>query len=344
MKKILFIVFCLGLLLQAHQSFAGYPYSFTNGTPTDATTMNADLDYFENKYSTSSGHDHDGVNSKLIINLSGVTNYGTITNATWHGNTIDVIYGGTGLAAFNQGDILAATADNVIGKIAKNVTATRYLANTGINNMPQYDTVNLTNGVSGVLPIANGGTNSSSTTYCDLTTNVTGVLPIVNGGTGGATGDSGLKLGQLTGTYASQGPTANYIYATRWICAKTCTVSNIVIQFNQPTAGLKYRMGIYTDSSIYPATLLAECGELTVPATPNYLQGVGTLTTPQSLTGGSYYWLVVQTDGATGLSMFKVVNITSANWNVSGARNYAALPASFPGAIGAGEPIMVAAW
>lgn len=34
------------------------------------------------------------------------------------------------------------------------------------------------------LPVANGGTGSTSTTYCSLTTNVTGTLPVANGGTG----------------------------------------------------------------------------------------------------------------------------------------------------------------
>jgi hypothetical protein len=34
------------------------------------------------------------------------------------------------------------------------------------------------------LPVASGGTGSTSTTYCSLTTNVTGTLPATNGGTG----------------------------------------------------------------------------------------------------------------------------------------------------------------
>lgn len=42
----------------------------------------------------------------------------------------------------------------------------------------------LTTAVSGILPIANGGTGSSSTTFVSLTTNVTGTLPVTNGGTG----------------------------------------------------------------------------------------------------------------------------------------------------------------
>ena len=38
-----------------------------------------------------------------------------------------------------------------------------------------------------ILPIANGGTGSASTTYCSLTANVSGTLPIAHGGTGQTT-------------------------------------------------------------------------------------------------------------------------------------------------------------
>ena len=45
----------------------------------------------------------------------------------------------------------------------------------------------LTTDVSGILPIANGGTGTTSTQFTNLTTNVTGLLPVANGGTGTAT-------------------------------------------------------------------------------------------------------------------------------------------------------------
>ena len=44
--------------------------------------------------------------------------------------------------------------------------------------------VNLATNVTGTLPIANGGTGTTSTTFVNLTTNVTGTLPVSNGGTG----------------------------------------------------------------------------------------------------------------------------------------------------------------
>ena len=47
--------------------------------------------------------------------------------------------------------------------------------------------VNLTSDVTGTLPIANGGTGTTSTTFVNLASNVTGQLPVANGGTGTAT-------------------------------------------------------------------------------------------------------------------------------------------------------------
>ena len=57
-----------------------------------------------------------------------------------------------------QGDVIYSSADNTIEGLAKDATATRYLANTGATNNPAWDQVELTNGVSGILPVGNGGT------------------------------------------------------------------------------------------------------------------------------------------------------------------------------------------
>jgi hypothetical protein len=60
-----------------------------------------------------------------------------------------------------QGDLLYGSAANVYSSLAKNTTATRYLANTGATNNPAWDQVNLTNGVTGTLPAGSGGTGAT---------------------------------------------------------------------------------------------------------------------------------------------------------------------------------------
>lgn len=63
-----------------------------------------------------------------------------------------------------QGDILYASAANTLARLAKNTTATRYLANTGTSNNPDWAQVNLANGVTGTLPVGNGGTGLATLT------------------------------------------------------------------------------------------------------------------------------------------------------------------------------------
>jgi len=63
-----------------------------------------------------------------------------------------------------QGDVLYSSAANTVAGLTKNATATRYIANTGASNNPAWDQVNLANGVTGTLPVGNGGTGLSSIT------------------------------------------------------------------------------------------------------------------------------------------------------------------------------------
>ena len=80
------------------------------------------------------------------------------------------------------------------------------MALTTVSNAGLGGSIDLTAKVTGTLPIANGGTNSTSTTFVNMTSNVTGTLPAANGGTG-ATSFSPGKINQVVwvedGTYAS---------------------------------------------------------------------------------------------------------------------------------------------
>ena len=74
------------------------------------------------------------------------------------GGTLGVIKGGTGLSTTTQGDLLYSSSNNVLSSLAKDVNSTRYLSNQGSSNSPSWNQVNLSNGVTSTLPIANGGT------------------------------------------------------------------------------------------------------------------------------------------------------------------------------------------
>ena len=138
----------------------------------------------------------------------------------WTG-TLAVTRGGTGLSTVAQGDILYSSASNTLVALAKNTTATRYLANTGTSNNPAWAQVNLANGVTGTLPTANGGTGLTAFTvdalvYASSASALAANGPIIKFGdfTVAASGGvktvtiSGVQYGTATvslGAYASAG-------------------------------------------------------------------------------------------------------------------------------------------
>jgi len=104
----------------------------------------------------------DDTNVTLTISAGGTTALLNATSITvgWSGS-LAVTRGGTGIITYAQGDLIYSDAADSLVALAKNTSATRYLSNTGTNNNPAWAQVNLTNGVTGALPIANGGTNAT---------------------------------------------------------------------------------------------------------------------------------------------------------------------------------------
>jgi hypothetical protein len=101
----------------------------------------------------------------------------------------------------------------------------------------------LTTGVTGTLPIANGGTGTTSTTFANLTTNVTGTLPVANGGTGvtGSTGSGSVVLStspSLTTPILGTPQSGNFSTGTfTWPTFNQNTTGNAATANNATTAG-----------------------------------------------------------------------------------------------------------
>ena len=115
-----------------------------------------------------------------------------IGNST--GNTLSkaTLTAGSGISITNGSGAITIAATGSGGTVTSvsgtgtvsGLTLTGTVTSSGSLTLGGTLSVNLASDVTGTLPIANGGTGSTSTTYCSLTTNVTGTLPVANGGTG----------------------------------------------------------------------------------------------------------------------------------------------------------------
>ena len=111
--------------------------------------------------------------TKLAIGASTTILTSSGSAPQWTAASSVTIGTATNLAGGAQGSIPYQSAASTTVFLAKDTNATRYLANTGTNNNPAWAQINLANGVTGTLPVGNGGTG--------ITTLTAGYIPYGNG-------------------------------------------------------------------------------------------------------------------------------------------------------------------
>jgi hypothetical protein len=127
--------------------------------------------------------------SELAINITdGKLFYKDNANAIqvigW--KVVPAVAGGTGQTSYAVGDILFANTTTTLDKLA-DVATGNALISGGVGVAPAYGKIGLTTHISGVLPVANGGTNASTASITSFN-NITGYTA------SGATGTTSTNL------------------------------------------------------------------------------------------------------------------------------------------------------
>ena len=102
-----------------------------------------------------------------VVNAQGQLTSSTTTNIAISASqvttgTLAVAQGGTNISAYAVGDIIYASTTGILSKLS-DIIVGNALISGGVGVAPTYGKIGLTTHVDGILPIANGGTNSTAT-------------------------------------------------------------------------------------------------------------------------------------------------------------------------------------
>jgi len=104
---------------------------------------------------------------------TGLTPSAATTGAVTLAGTLIAVNGGTGFSSYAVGDLLYANTTTTLAKLP-DVATGNALISGGVNTAPSWGKIGLTTHVSGILPVANGGTNvataSANTVFAGPTT------------------------------------------------------------------------------------------------------------------------------------------------------------------------------
>ena len=179
----------------------------------------------------------------------------------------------------STGSILADGSVN----LASEVNGTLPIASGGTGTT-STTFANLTTNVTGTLPVANGGTGTTSTTFANLTTNVTGTLPVANGGTGTTSTTFANLTTNVTGTLPLANGGTNATTADGALTALGGTTVGTNVFKAVDAAAARTAIGAGTGSGDVTTTGTQELTNktLTNPTVTNYVESVVAIGTVSS--------------------------------------------------------------
>ena len=98
---------------------------------------------------------------RLSGGYTGITAVGTLATGTWNASTIAAVYGGTGFSSYAIGDLLYANTTTTLAKLADVATGNALLSG-GVGVAPSWGKIDVATHITGVVPVANGGTGAST--------------------------------------------------------------------------------------------------------------------------------------------------------------------------------------
>ena len=192
----------------------------------------------------------------LPIVQSSATKQLSIANLTPGLSTITAAKGGTGQTSFAVGDLLYADTTTTLAKLADVATGNAVISG-GVGVAPSYGKIGLTTHVSGILPVANGGTNASTASITSFN-NITGYTA------SGATGTTSTNLVFSTSPSITT-PTlvGNATLSTGNIVQGTAA-KGFDFSANTPTAGKTSTVLNWYEEGTFTATLTPTTGSITL--------------------------------------------------------------------------------